>query len=732
MAQKYWYYIDWGGGFTNVSPEDINVSLKLKRGVVNDFVQRKELDGDFKLTNNSGKTDFTDAKTYFRTNGNEEAPIRLYENGDSGSGVLQYEGWARVSGNWNNRESIVSLNSFRTNDEYTDILENLNNAFQGESLVGFASFGAFASQGQNANANKLLSLTWDGTNFSITAGTAFSFPNLGRCAVDRVGTEINLFDNVSNTLTSYVISSGQWSQVRSATVPVSAFQYSNCTIAPTSATTFDLIGDNSNLTLSVTYSGASSYSFGSATSFDEIKFPSACWTGTRIAVVDELQRKIRTSGASIDVGKVFRPQVCVYTEVNERIAFIDAELRNLQMYQYSGGTYIKVGNPLYIPGLLAPTISRYNPTGDVMIHDTILGTLEMYTFSGTNWSQVGNTFNIGGGYMSAITHYSTDIMLAISDTHVFNGSIMTNYYGAINSLLLLQSLWGTGAGQYELQSSATGATKDPNEIVLGAMSDIADNSEDAGNLNKFKFKLGETLKWYEMFQNYWYIADVGGAYKIRFIQPDSFSTAGTDINISALSFTPELNQEDLKIDQEELILNNVNNPDFEDNVIDYLRNTSVKQDVPFPFTTDLEYLIQIYTGQIIQNVNGSGLIMYFKDDSTGARLAVSGTGIISGSDVKNYLLSQSQIYNDEWSTYRYKEQGNIDYNGLSNPVGDSVRNIIEYTEVKGSESIFGLTQFPASMGSLIWGGGHPNGLMMEISLNLNTREYTILSRLHDI
>lgn len=741
MAQKFWYYIDFGSGYVEINSTEIEINTQLVwlRGELNDFISRKKLEGNFLLAGSA----FTLAETHFLTNGFEEAAIRIYENGNSGSGVLQFEGWARTSGEWDFRESKVTFDTFRTSDQYTLFLEKWNNSHIGESLVGFGGLGPFASQGQHVNANKLHAITWNGTDFSITAGTPYSIPNLGRCCVDRVGTEINLFDSVNNTLSSYVISGGQWSQVRFATVPVSTFDFSSCAIAPTSATTFDLYSDRSDIVLPVSYSGATGYSFGSFSSIEEIKFPSACWTGARIAIVDEEQRKIRTGNNSIDVGEVKRPQVCVYNEITEWIAFIDARLRNLQMYQYSAGAYSKVGNPLYISGLLAPTISRYNPTGDIMIHDTIQGTLKMYTFNGTDWSQVGNTFNIGGGYMSAITHYSTDIMLAISDTHTFVGSVMSSMYGLTNSLLLQENIWGTGVGDYEMLTAGTGATKNPNDVIFGKMSDIADNFDDSGDINTYRFKLNDTLKWYEVFQNYWYIEDGAGAasHKIKFTQPDSFSTFGADIDISSLtSVVSELNKrryiDEFKIDQEELIFNNANNSDFEGNKIDYQRKTSVTIESAYPFTTDLEYLIKIYTGEVIGEINTGGLIVYVKDNALSPTIAVGGTGIISGSDVKNIEMSQSQIYNDYWDTYRYSlgdtANNQIIINGSPIPTPGSVRNIIEYTDVQFSESDVSITQFPASIASLIWGGGVPKSLIMKLSLDMNTRIYTASSRRHDI
>jgi hypothetical protein len=156
MAQKFWYYMDFGSGYVEIDSAEIQIRNQLKwvRGEINDFIMRKQLDGNFLLSGSA----FTLAETYFITNGNEESPIRIYENGDSGSGVLKYEGWARVKGNWDFRRSLVVFDDFRTSDQYTDILSVFSNKFIGQILVGFVPFSYFATQGQNTNANKLYAL----------------------------------------------------------------------------------------------------------------------------------------------------------------------------------------------------------------------------------------------------------------------------------------------------------------------------------------------------------------------------------------------------------------------------------------------------------------------------------------------------------------------------------------------------------------------------------------------
>jgi hypothetical protein len=733
MAQKFWYYIDWGSGYSEVDIYNNELKLSWVRGELNDFITRKKLSGSFVLKDYKGKNDFSDAETFFLTNVNEEAPIRIYENGDIISGILKYEGWGTVEGEWDFKEKKVTFSEFRTNDEYTELLTAINNKSIGEELIGFVSFGDFAAQGKHVNANKLYSFTVSGGNFILNPATPTSLANIGRCTSDLESGEIIFYDNVNSTLNSYLNLLGQWSLIRSLNLNS---PYLNASVSATGAGQVILVFDGRDEGETYNLSGGTFVLAGTGP-IGTVKFPSTCWTGSRTLIVDEGQKTLRTiNGNGISLGDIRKPQICTIDSATETIAFIDSKQRKLIAYRYNGGAFTQIGNALPITGIFMPTINSRSGTNTIVMHDPILGKLRGYTFNGTNWSQDVNDYNIGGGYMSTVSSTGTDIFLAISDTHVFNTSTTTNVYGGVNSLLLLNNIWGSGVGEYEMQSTATGATKDPTKIIFGTVSDISDNKEDSGKINTFKFTLNDVLKYHELFQDYWYIEDIAGAWKIKYTQPDLFSSFGTDIDISSLDLATELNQRiyksEFKIAQEELIFNNSNSIDFSGNKIIYPRNTSVIKENAFPFTTDFEFLIEIFTGQIIERINTAGIIIYYADTSTGRNLAVSGNGIISGVDTKNYLLSQSQIYNDHWNTYRYTDRGNLTINGSSVSVGSSVKDIIEYPEVNVSESDMSITEFPNSIGNLIWGGGIPKSFIMELILDLDKREYTILSRLHDI
>ena len=61
MAVKFYFYIDYGGGFTQINPVNIACKIGWERGVLNDYISRKILKGNFTLSD----TEYTAAETYF-------------------------------------------------------------------------------------------------------------------------------------------------------------------------------------------------------------------------------------------------------------------------------------------------------------------------------------------------------------------------------------------------------------------------------------------------------------------------------------------------------------------------------------------------------------------------------------------------------------------------------------------------------------------------------------------
>jgi hypothetical protein len=732
---KWYFYLDFGGGYTEVEATNINgLRLSLKKGEINDIIERKKIEGSITLID----TDSTAAKTYFVDNGNFECPIRIYENGDRFTGVLKYEGWVRKQGEYDFRRNQITLTDFRTNDQYEEFLKHVENKHTGENLIPFGNEQtSFAAQGQDTNANALHLLTFNGTDFN--AQGSLSIPNLGKCSTTNESSEFIVFDPVNDTLKGYVQSGSSFTEQRSLSFAGTRFGYRA-----------DVVGIGSSQVRLVTDNGvAEVYQFSGTPpsgSFTAVpasdvntpfyKNPKAAYDGTNLLIIDENTKQIERLGGQFtySVGDVKNPDICVLDSATNAFAYIDSNLQKLVAFTFTIASGFGELGSIQLSGLNEPTITNYSAF-NITLHDTISGKLEQYTYTGGGvWVQTGNTLSIGGGYTSSLAEISGNIMLAISDTYTFRCSFTNTYRGVIDGLLNREGIYGALAPNYELQSGTTsGSQVDVDLLVLGDMKDVSDNRLDAGSFNYFNYKLSTALKYFEdLFQNYWYI---DSNYKVRFTQPNLFSSFGTSYDISALDLADQLNQrkynDSFDISQEENIFLNAQNTEFRDNKIDYSRNTPIIQENNLNFTTDLQQLLKIFTGQINNEIERTGLIAYIKDNSLPFRTCASGTGIISASDTKNYLLSQSQLNNDYFKDYRYQEQGNITINGASSAVQDTVKNIIEFPEVRLSYEQLGITEFPDSVSNLTWDVGVVS-FIVDFSVDMGTNEIIINSRLLDI
>ena len=735
---NFTYYIDYGSGFGLVNPQNNGLKLSLKRGDLNDYIQRKKLTGDFILSG----VEATISKTFFIDNGNYSAPLRIYQNGTITTGVLKYEGVIKKKGYvYDERRNIITYNSFDTEDQYTGFLPFINDEVQGEQAAAFGILGSFAAQGQNTNSNKLYTVAFDGTNFAIYGATT-SIPNLGRCSATLESGEVVVFDNVNATLKGYTTTvPNAWTEVRTATI--TGFRYDNTSIVGLGGGVIMLVsGGNSGFIQRYTMSGATFNAVALSDQFTEkLIYPCVALAGTTPVIVDESQSSLRaisistgSTSNSLSIGNLKKPCITAIDPGNNRIALIDANKRTLQAYSYSAGVWLEVGNGFTLPDTLyEPKITRHLlVVNTIILHDAITGILKFYSFDGTNWAQTGNSASLIGGYSSCIAAGGTvEILIGVSDTFVFRGSLKHSYWGIVNSVLDQLGIQGASP-KYELETTGNGSTVGVEDIIITDMSDVSDNDADAGSYDFFKYNLSDLLKSYELFQNYWYIDD---DHKIKFIQPYLFSAVfGTNITLPS-SITSELKKSKYKdefdISQEKLVLNNSNSADWAGDNIKYDRDTPVIETKTFNFTTDLEYLRDIFTGQITKDINRAGLLMYWLTEVNGANLAVSGTGIYSGQDTKNVNLSISEIYENYWKDYRYQEDGNIEINGSTSAVQDTVRNIIEYDDVEVSMEQISITEFPDIVTKLLWGGGKES-LIMNFEMDLNTGIITIASRLHDL
>lgn len=721
---RFYIQIDYGSGYVTVDPQNVQSSLKIKRGEVNEYVARKELKGSFSLIG----AEATAANTYFITGANYEAPIRLYEN-TSGGAVLKYEGWARIIGQYDYRQNVISFNSFRTNDVYTGLLAVYQDEMIGELLTSGSGYNNFALQGNSTNCNVLQGYAW-GTTWTPT-GNPLSLPNVGRVAVEPLGAGIVVYDNVSREIRRYYYSAPNWALATLGTSYFMPALAGNGALAAYSATQVAFVDDvyNKFYTLQMT---TGTFTVLTQTFIEEISLPSLAYIGgsNRIALVDDGTKVLRTYstsggqvGETLSLGDISKPQICNLDPSNFRIALVDSKTSTLRCYEWSGTAWSEIGANIKLPQGYEIKIT-YTAVNEVNVFDAIGGYFEKYTFSGTTWTQTGTSATLTNGYMAAGASEGTYMGVIQSDTYSFSGSVCASVYSIITALLF---------NQYPALSISTsnGCTIDLEKTYLGDLGDLGELSSTAIPLNDYRFSLKMIFDLLQnVFQNYWYI-DSG---EIKFTQPNLFSSVGTNVTLPSLIAT-ELNQRTYKdeflISKEDIIFKNQRGSDFDGLQIDYGRVSPIIKSSSVNITTDLNYLVDTIMGTD-RNFQKSGLFMIYEDvDGTIQLIAKSGTGIISGSNIKNYKFSKSQIQNDFWKDYRYANTGNITINGSASAVQDTVRNIIEFPSISVGMDQISITEFPDSIGSVIWGGGVTSWIT-EFSIDIETLIITISNRLLDL
>ena len=725
---RFYLQVDYGSGYVTVDPQKVDLNLKLVRGEINEYIARKEISGSFSLIGAEAIT----ANTYFITNGNYEAPIKLYEN--TPSAVLKYEGWAKINGEYDYRENKITFNSFRTNDDYTDILEVLDEERYGETLVFGGGYSQFGLQGNAANCNALQAYSWSGTAW-VTTGNPLLLSNVGRVVVEGLGSGIVVYDNASKEIRRYVYSAPNWSLSTLGTSYFMPTLAGNGALAAYTSTDIAFIDDQYN-NLYMLALATGTFTISSQTTIENISLPSLAYIGgtNRIALVDNGTKVLRTYstsgvqiGETLSIGDVYKPQICGLDAANFRIALVDSKTYTLRCYEWSGTAWSEIGSNIVLSTGYEIKITQTS-VNEVNVFDAIGGYLEKYTFSGTAWTQTGTTTTLSGGYMAAGA-YNSPVVLGViqSDTYTFEGSIIIKVHSMLSALL--NTLYPT----YTIDASGNGSTVDLTKLCIGDLSDLGEIRTVTRPVNRLKFSLKSIFDLIQnIFQNYWYLDPVSS--KIKFTQPNLFSSVGTDITIPS-SIATELNQavynDRFNTSKEDIVFNNQRGSDFEGLKIDYGRNTPVLLETKVNITTDLEYYVNTIMGTD-RNFNKNGMFMIFgEDDATGLFIAASGTGIIAASNIKNYYMSKSQIQNDYWKDYRYANTGNISINGSASAVQDTVKDMVNYPDIFVGESQLGITQFPDSIGSVVWGGGKSSWIT-EFSIDIETLAITIKNRLLDL
>ena len=730
---RFSYYIDWGAGFVGVNPYNNKLNLQIVRGELNDFIQRKQLTGNFSLI----EDEFDTAILYFVTNGNYKAPVKIYEHGTDITGNLKYEGWARRKPFIDYGAKVITIDSFETDDIYSPVIPFLETGVVGETLVeqgGYIAVDDFTAQGIDSNCNKIQGYAWSGTAWAPT-GNAFTLNTIGRVAVCAVGGSIVMFDNSTLELRMYAYTAPNWALAATGTSLFMNILTGNGAVCSYTSTQVAFIDDFFHeIRIYTLAAGTWTLSFSNV--IQSIKFPSLAFVATGfIAMADEGTQElimisgINPTGTPFGLGNVKKPSICTLNSGSNRIALIDGETNTLRAMVYTAGIWTQVGSNIYIGGLNEPTVS-FESTDVVNVYDSYYGSLQKYTFSGTAWSATGNSTAITGGYSAGLGLEVSGVLAVIkSDSYKYESRRTFAFKQLINSINFAHGLYTLN---YIMKDTGTGATFDYDEIHVGSLKTVREAYEyDTSNDNLYEFKLIELFKLAEIFQNYWYIELDTGENMIKFTQPDLFSSFGTDIVLStydaaiAIAKNQRTYTDKSLIEKEQITFDNEFNPDFKGLDIVYNRNTPVVEKMAAKYTTDFQYIQDNFL-KIKDGLTSSGLFVIYAEEVSSIWVVTGGAGILGGASVKNYLMSKSQIQNDFWKDYRYSDDGNIDINGTPSAVQDTCRNMVEFPDVE-----LNLPDFPDDIGSVDWGGGTKSFIMI-LSMSLDSYITTIKSRLLDL
>jgi len=714
MAKKFWYYMNWGAGSVEVTSYDNALKLSWSRQI-NDVVAIDAVKGKFTLYD----ADYTAAYTFFITNANYEVPFRIYENGAVGVGTLVYDGFGRAKYKYDISKEVMSINNFRTDNPYLDIIDLWDVKKDLYTLIALDSGIKLRIQGQNANCNKIQRYTLSGPTWTVT-GNSLAIPNLPRCAMTKGTNGIIIFDPITGYFSEYQYSAPNWTMTANTLVII--YGGGNATIEQTSsgANSFFVLLSNGYID-TVTLTGTTFAGSGGGGSYldGNVLFPSMCrvnLAATVYAIVDETTGEIRTFPAetSVSVGIVKRPRICKLDPINNTFAFIDAKNKMLKCYTYSAGSIVQTGEGFYVGDIKNPDIC-WAVTNSIILSDSASGIVQQYLFVPATglWSAINNNLSISGGYFNAVEYWSGGIISCQSDTYFLNCYNYT-FRSVINALFQK-----VGLTAYSIPVS-NGCTIDLDKLTYTDTQDITNSVEDRWTTKTSIKQLFDVL---ELLQNYWYLDGTD----IKFTQPDQFTSFGSDVTAPAgaldLLNTRELN-DNVLINRENIVFKNEDGEEFVGVDILYNRNTPAKKEATVNITTDLQYLQDVFEGVTDKKLDSSGITLFYEDDS--ALLVPSDTGILSGNDTKNNKLSKSNIQDEYLSDYRYVEKGNITINGTPVAVGATVRELVLFSNLKMK-----MANFPTSIANIDWGSGIFS-YITKLELDLNTYSTEIESRLLDL
>lgn len=770
MAEKYYYYIDYGSGDVNINPLDNNLELSWVRGEYNDFIARKELTGSFQLQDSEAIA----AEAYYIGSGNIEAPIKIYQNGDISTGTLIYEGWATTEGLFDydvvGNAITCTFNSFRTNDEYTNLIKYWSESFSFENIYTTSTILGYNKSPKdytlfeniNNTIDSLDAYTFNGTNYVLT-GNSLATGNLGRIAGVAVGTAggggVLYIDNYTNTLRSKQFISPNWTTLYPDYI-VSTGLEGNWTILSNSPTQCILINED-GLHIQLDILGGV-WTQTSLNFYDQFvgRFPSIClvnptaYISPLSAYINDESKNLQAylgilkQGEPLDTSGISKPKICGLDYTNNIIAMIDEESKLLRAIQYNftAGTWTLLATIQVDMIENEPTIS-YSSTNVVNIHDSETGDTERYTFTpGTpgTWALTGATTTIGGvddGYSSifvTVANTPTEYIAFIkSGSMVMMDSGTQSLQSYVNRMVTYASSRdGLSTIPALIPDAGSGSDIDVTDLALTNLEQSSDNKIDLIDLNDYEksYTIKEILQICELFQQYFYLevsSDSNLDYDIKFTQPDLFSSFGTDIVVDsdeADLLRSRFYNENFKINLEKIKFKNEFNTDFIGNDIRYDRENDVELINNYDLTTDFRYYKQNQLG-ILSEFNKSGFLMYLYDSGVNNVQIVNAGTVFGGSSyIENSELSKANIHDTYYKDYRYANKGTVTINDIANDAStfNTIRDIIVFPDYQTS-----LANFPTSIASLDWGGG-VKSFIMRLSTRLETDLTTISSRVLDI
>lgn len=758
MAQRFYYYFDYGSGYVEVDPHDNNLKLAWVRGELNEFIARRKLSGTMTLVD----TEAVAAESFFVGSGNLEVPMRIYEHGAIGVGTLIYEGWGTTEGVYDYDDSgnavSVGMKEFRTNDEYTDLIENYKRQYKVERLVEYTHVPGFTFtpedyvlfQADNDSIEDIKTYTFNGTTWTNTL-SSFDTGTIGRIAgVLLTASTICYIDNYTGTLRTKFFSGGVWSSGAADFTP-SVNPEGNYAICEVSATDLILIEDKSRSLRALNLSGGVwSIVTETLNFYEDLQYPSLCrlTTGTIYAFTDNISKSVQAyqggikQGEPFEISGVYKPKIASLDITNNRIAMLDEATGKLRALQYNSGTGIwseLAFIQLYFD--VEPNLSYAGFADDVNVIDPYYGTIERYRFDpiGVTWSKIGSSLtigNIGDAYNAAIFGYSIsslNYMTVIrSNGMVSIGNFIQSYVNYLNSSIGIDS----AAFQYAMPLTGNGSTLDLAKICLPTLSTLKDNTSDVKSYEDDNTKLSafNFLELAKLFQQYFYLEYSGVTfdYLIKFTQPDLFSSFGTDITVP--TYVKELlnsreYKDEFKINFERIELKNEKTADFIGEPIEYGRKTDIELIAPYNVTTDARFHRDHLLGQV-ENFQKSGLFMYLQDDPAFNAVAIVNAGLDSTSTeyIENQRFSKHEIIENYYKDYRYANKGDVIINGVTYDAAtfDTCRDIIGFPSIN-----MVLSSFPSSIASLDWGGG-VKSYITNLELELETYIAKIDSILLDL